>query len=210
MEENIIEQEELKEKPLIFWVLVLAGILAAVVGIFAMLEFVVPRNVEQSSGGWSALSAQSGAPSPYSMRLVGEKDRKSDDVSAWMTACGDTIAQDLDADAQDTVFWLYRQDSDEYLLYLPEQDRALSARDITAGDEKDEDGAKRLVIRLRTPEDGEQVDPKAQLLAFRTESAGWNGIRLTIVLDGREQDVRVLTSSGGKLFTTEQSYIGRN
>jgi hypothetical protein len=210
MEENIIEQEELKEKPLAFWILVLAGILAAVIGIFAMLEFVVPQNVERSSGSWSALSTQSGSLSPYSMRLVGEKDRKSDDVSAWLTACGDTIAQDLGGEAEDTVFWLYRQDSDEYLLYLPEQDRALTSRDVTAGEEKDEDGAKRLVIRVRTPEEGEEVDPKAQLLCFRTESVSWNGIRLTIVLDGREQEVRVLTSSGGKLFTTEQSYIGRN
>ena len=207
MEEN---KTQTNEKSLGFWLFVLVALFAGVVGIFAMLEMVVPQGVERGSGTWTSLYSQSGAPSPYSMRMMGEKDRKSSDVSAWLTASGDYIAQELDGEERDAAFWLWRQDSDEYVLYLPGQDRVLTGADISAGEEKDDDGSKRLVIRIRTPENGEEIVPKEQLLSFRTESAGWNGIRLTILMDGREQDVRVMTSIGDKLYTSEQAYMGRS
>jgi len=206
MEENMTQQ---KEKPLWFWLVLLAALFAGVVGIFAMLETIAPNSAQRASGAWNALYTQSGGPSAYSMRLMGEKDRKEADVSRWLTACGDHLAQNAQGEGRDTAFWLYRQDSDEYVLYLPGQDRELTARDMTAGEEKDEDGGKRLVIRIRTPEEGAQVEPKEQLLCFRTDSESWNGIRLTILLDGREQEVRVLTAKDGELFSAEETYIGR-
>ena len=52
--------------------------------------------------------------------------------------------------------------------------------------------------------------PKEQLLAFYTTSAKWNGIRISVILDGRQQQVYTLTSKGDELFTTAESYIGRN
>ena len=117
---------------------------------------------------------------------------------------------ELNGDADEQVFWLYRQDVDEYVLYMPEQDRQLQHGDITVREEKGEDGQVTLVIRLRTPEGAEQVEPKEQLLSFSTTSVKWNGIRLSIILDGREQGIYVLTSKGNDLFTTAESYIGRN
>ena len=198
-----------KEKSLAFWLVVLAALVAGVVGIFAMLERVIPAGFESSEGAWSAVYSKEDGPTAYSVRRMGEKDRKSGDITRWLTASGDYIAQNLDGDSRDAAFWLYRQDSDEYVLYLPEQDRTLAAADLSANEEKDNDGSVRLVLRIRTPEQAEEVEPKEQLLTFMTTSEKWNGIRLSVILDGREQDVNIMTSVGEELFTAEQNYIGR-
>lgn len=202
--------EQRKEHSLIFWLALLGALLAGVIGIFAALEAVAPGGQGSNAVTWNPLFAKSGAPSPYSVRTVSDRDRESEDVGRWLTASGDHIAQSLEGEAEGHVFWLYRQDRDEYLLYLPEQDRTLTPADITATEEKDEDGQTRLVLRIRTPEEGEEVEPGEQLLSFGTTSEKWNGIRLSVILDGREQEIRVLTSADGELYSTEERYIGRN
>ena len=108
------------------------------------------------------------------------------------------------------VFWLYRQDTDEYLLYLPDQDRSLLEGGLTASEETEEDSEVCLVLRARTPENSKPVAPEETLYCFATTSDSWNGIRVRVILDGREQEVRKLTSIGDRLYSTEETYIGRD
>ena len=202
-------QVETKERSLAFWLILLAALFFGVVGIFAMLELVVPAGVQSGTGAWNALYSKDGAPTAYTMRTLGEKDHQTEDVTRWLTASGDYVAQELGGDDRDTVFWLYRQDSDEYILCLPEQDREIAPTDVTANEEKDDDGSVRLVIRIRTDENAAEIEPGEQLLSFGTNSEKWNGIRVSVILDGRERKVRIMTSKDGGLFTAEESYIGR-
>ena len=108
------------------------------------------------------------------------------------------------------VFWLYRQDTDEYLLYLPDQDHSLLEGGLTASEETEEDSEVCLVLRARTPENSKPVAPEETLYCFATTSDSWNGIRVRVILDGREQEVRKLTSIGDRLYSTEETYIGRD
>ena len=52
--------------------------------------------------------------------------------------------------------------------------------------------------------------PEETLYCFATTSDSWNGIRVRVILDGREQEVRKLTSIGDRLYSTEETYIGRD
>ncbi len=203
-------EENKKELPVIFWIGMIALLTAAAIGIFALLGQVAPDGWEENTSYWHELLSPDGGPTAYQMRELGKQERDSVDIQRWMTASGDYIVQELKGDSDEQVFWLYRQDLDEYVLYMPEQDRKVSSGDITVKEEKGEDGQVTLVIRIRTPEGAEQVEPKEQLLSFSTTSVKWNGIRLSIILDGREQNIYTLTSKGKDLFTTAESYIGRN
>ena len=203
-------EENKKELPVIFWIGMIALLTAAAIGIFALLGQVAPDGWEENTSYWLELLSPDSGPTAYQMRELGKQDRDSVDIQHWMTASGDYVVQELKGDSDEQVFWLYRQDTDEYVLYMPEQDRKVSSGDITVKEEKGEDGQVTLVIRIRTPEGAEQVEPKEQLLAFCTTSVKWNGIRLSIILDGREQNIYTLTSKGKDLFTTAESYIGRN
>lgn len=203
-------EENKKELPIAFWLGLMALLLAGAFGVFALLGKMAPSDWEENASGWQAMLSQDGGPTAYSMRTLVEKERKSADVQKWLTASGDYVAQELSGNADDQVFWLYRQDSDEYILYMPQQDRLLSTGDVVPKEEKGEDGQVTLVLRIRTPEGAEEVAPREQLLAFYTTSAKWNGIRISVILDGRQQQVYTLTSKGNDLFTTAESYIGRN
>ena len=205
-------EENKKELPLGFWIGLTAVLVASAFGIFALLGLMAPEGWEESNAGsgWQAMLSQDGGPTAYNMRTLSEKERGSADVTKWMTASGDYVAQELNGEMENQVFWLYRQDSDEYVLYMPGQDRVLTWSDVIPAEEKDEDGQVTLVLRVRTPEGAEEVEPKEQLLAFYTTSAKWNGIRISVILDGREQNVYTLTSKGDELFTTTESYIGRS
>ena len=203
-------EENKKELPLGFWIGMVVVLFAAAMGIFALLGNMAPEGWEKNTSYWQELLSPDSGPTAYQMRVLGEKERKGTDVARWLTASGDYVAMELNGDADEQVFWLYRQDSDEYVLYMPEQDRKVEGSSITAKEEKGEDGQVTLVLRIRTPEGAEQVEPKEQLLSFRTTSVKWNGIRLAIILDGREQNIYTLTSKGEELFTTAESYIGRN
>ena len=202
-------EENKKDLPVGAWVALIALIVAATFGIFALLGTIAPDGWEKNTSYWVELLSQDGGPTAYSMRELAEKERKSADIQKWLTASGDYIAQELNGDGDDQVFWLYRQDLDEYVLYLPEQDRKITASDVTANEEKQEDGQAALVLRIRTPEGAEEVLPGEQLMSVYTTSVKWNGIRISVILDGREQQVYTLTSKGDELFTTTESYIGR-
>ena len=80
---------------------------------------------------------------------------------------------------------------------------------MTATEERDEDGEYTLVLRARTPEESAEVDPEEQLVCFATQSESWRGIRVQVILDGREQVVYKLASQGDSLYSTEELYIGR-
>ena len=202
-------KEKKKELPLVFWIGMLVVMFAAATAIFAMLGKMAPTGWEKTTSIWQDLLSKDGGPTAYSMRQLAVKERENADVQRWLIASGDYVAQELDGDTDEQVFWLYRQDTDEYVLYMPNQDRVITNLDVTANEQKDEDGQVTLVLRIRTPEGAEEVAPKEQLLAFQTESVKWNGIRLSVILDGREQNIYTLTSKGEELFTTNESYIGR-
>ncbi|MEI3140670.1 MAG: hypothetical protein V8S34_03330 [Lawsonibacter sp.] len=61
----------------------------------------------------------------------------------------------------------------DYLLCLPDQDRSLSPGSFTATEERDPDGMIALVLRVRTPETGETVEPGSHLFCLRTQSNQW-------------------------------------
>lgn len=67
-----------------------------------------------------------------------------------------------------------------------------------------------LVLRARTPENSKPVAPEETLYCFATTSDSWNGIRVRVILDGREQEVRKLTSIGDRCTRRRRPYIGRD
>lgn len=173
--------------------------------IFDGLEAVLPQ---PQPSPYTQLNDETGQPSAFGMRLLGEEERQAADIQGWLESSRDWVSGEHAGGAY-SAFWLYRQDTDEYVLCLPDQDRALAAGDFTATEEKDEDGELTLVLRARTPEKGEGAVPEEQLLAFATQSERWRGIRIKVVLDGRERNVYKLTSKGNRLYSTEEAYIGR-
>lgn len=173
--------------------------------IFDGLETVIPQ---PDPDPFTVLNDESGRPSPYGIRLLGEEERQTQDIRTWLESVREMSGDN--ADKEYDTFWLYRQDTDEYILYLPDQDRALAAADVTATEETAEDGVIVLVLRARTPENGEEVVPEEQLLCIRTESEQWNGIRVKVILDGREQQVYKLASQENQIYSTEELYIGRD
>lgn len=184
-------------------------IVALVVGvclIFNGLGSVLPETEPNPHAG---MKTESGQPSPYGMRLLEGEERQSQDIQKWMDRSKSEMADGNTGEEQD-VFWLYRQNTDEYILYLPSQDRTLTDADITATEETEEDGIIALVLRARTPENGTQVVPEDQLLCIKTESEQWKGIRVKVILDGRERQVDKLASKEDKLYSTEELYIGRS
>ena len=95
-------------------------------------------------------------------------------------------------------------------MCLPDQDRSLSTGSFTATEERDPDGMIALVLRVRTPETGESVEPGSQLFCLRTQSNQWKGVRLRVIVDGREQAVSKLAQQNGQLYSTEEVYVGRD
>ena len=53
------------------------------------------------------------------------------------------------------------------------------------------------------------MTPEEQLFSLKTQSDWWRGIRVKVILDGREKDVCKLASKEEKLYSTEELYIGR-
>lgn len=186
-------------------VILIAVLAASVCLIFAGLETMVPQ---REPSLFTVLNNENGQPSPYGMRLLTEEDQQAQDIQNWLERvrkmAGDRV------DNENDVFWLYRQDTDEYVLYLPDQDRALTVADVTAAEETAEDGVVILVLRARTPEGGDEIAPEQQLLCFQTESKNWNGIRIQVILDGRERQVYKLAAKGEQIYSTEELYIGRD
>lgn len=167
--------------------------------VFALLGTIVPENEHYVT--WYQLYAKDGSPSAYHMRLLEQEEREAKDVQEWLkTAQGRS---------GDEAYLLWLKDTDQYIFYLPMQDRAVAAGDITATEELDGDGELALVLRVRTAEDSEEIDPAQQLPAVQTTSKDWNGIRIKLVLDGREVQVNKCVSTGGNIFSSEETYMGR-
>ena len=155
--------------------------------VFAGLGRVIPKT-EDIQPQFTALNNREGQQVSYSLRLLTDEEMQSEEVGHW----------------------LVRLEEDDYLLCLPDQDRSLSPGSFTATEERDPDGMIALVLRVRTPETGESVEPGSQLFCLRTQSNQWKGVRLRVIVDGREQAVSKLAQQNGQLYSTEEVYVGRD
>ena len=201
-------QVETKEKPLAFWLAVLAALTIGVIGLFALLKATLPNSWEAQI--WDEMTVEKTAEGSYQMRMLDEHERTDGDVRLWMDKVflNRALVSDLGT-LKDKAYWLYLQEEDYYVLYLPEQDRVLTLQDLTVTEEADLSGEVTLVIRARTAEDSEQVIPEEQLFAIKTNSSAWRGIRVSVILDGREKSVEKLVAKDGSLYSAEEVYIGR-
>ena len=201
-------QVETKEKSLGFWLAVLAALTIGIIGLFAVLKATLPNSWEAQI--WDEMTVEKTAEGSYQMRMLDEGERTDGDVKLWMDKVffERALVSDLSA-LKDKVYWLYLQEEDYYVLYLPEQDRVLSLQDMTVTEEADLSGEVTLVVRARTAEDSEQIVPEEQLFAIKTNSSAWRGIRVSVILDGRAKGVEKLVAKDGKLYSPEEVYIGR-
>lgn len=179
----------------------IAALFVGIKVIFAGLGAMLPH---EETSRYTMLTDEKGQISAYGARLLTGEERQEQDIQGWLARVRE------ENDGESAAFWLCRVDTDEYILFLPEQDRTLSADNITAAEEKDGDGETVLVLRLRTPEDGTEVAPEEQLFSIKTQSDWWRGIRVKVILDGREKNVCKLAAKEGKLYSTEELYIGRD
>lgn len=181
--------------PIVGLILLIAVLFAGVKLVFAGLGYVIPQDEgPEETGTWYQMYNEQGEAVRYTLREPGEIDLSAPDIAQWMEQAAGELEQTPETEG--IVFWLYRQDTDEYLLYLPDQDRSLLEGGLTASEETEEDSEVCLVLRARTPENSEPVAPEETLYCFATTSDSWNGIRVRVILDGREQEVRKLTSIG--------------
>ena len=201
-------QVETKEKSLGFWLAVLVALTIGVIGLFALLKATLPNSWEAQI--WDEMTVEKTAEGSYQMRMLDEGERTDGDVRLCMDQVlfDRALVSDLSV-LKDKAYWLYLQEEDYYVLYLPEQDRVLSLQDMTVTEEADLSGEVTLVIRARTAEDSEQIVPEEQLFAIKTNSSAWRGIRVSVILDGREKSVEKLVAKDGSLYSAEEVYIGR-
>ena len=199
------EKNQSTQSRTIVALLLLIGVLcASVVLIFKGIEAVMPDT--WAAQVWDDMQTEKGDTALYDLRMISEEEAgqfESKDLQNWLA-----YAQEMESES--TVHWLYRMDSEEYVLYIPAQDRVLENADLSATEETMPDGRVSLVLRARTPEDSEQIEPEAQLFAIKSESKTWDGQRLKLILDGREQDVIQATSRGAKVFSEDGQEIGQN
>ena len=189
-----------KDKSLALYIALLVALFVAIVGLFALLKGMAPTSWEAQI--WDNMTTEKTVGGTYQMRMLDERERGDKTIQTWLEKAGEE-----DADA---AFWLYLMEEDYYVLYLPEQDRTLGLADITVSEETEKGGSENtLVIRARTSEKSQSVVPEEQLFAIKTNSETWRGIRLSIILDGREKEVRKLVAKDGGLYSTEEVYIGR-
>ncbi len=146
---------------------------------FAGLDLAIGQN--QPEVVRHPLSTESGGDSQW---MLLNKSEDNDEVKQWLEK----------ADQTDRAYWLERQEAGEYLLYLPMQDRAISADDVTV---TEEDAV--LVVRIRTSE-GSEAAENGQLLVFQDFRSSWTGEQVRVVLDGRELTVQKCIATGGELY----------
>ena len=189
-----------KDRSLALYIALLVALFVAIVGLFALLKGMAPTSWEAQI--WDNMTTEKTVGGTYQMRMLNERERGDKTIQTWLEKAGEE-----DADA---AFWLYLMEEDYYVLYLPGQDRTLGLADITVSEETEKGGSENtLVIRARTSEKSEEILPEEQLFAIKTNSETWRGIRLSIILDGREKEVRKLVAKDGGLYSTEEVYIGR-
>ena len=197
-------QVERKEKSLGFWLAMLAALTIGIIGLFALLKATLPNSWEAQI--WDEMTVEKTAEGSYQMRMLDERERDEKVVLSWLMGVG--LESDL-SKVEGRAYWLYMQEEDYYVLYLPGQDRVLGLQDMTVTEEADTNGEVTLVIRARTAEDSEQIVPEEQLFAIRTNSSAWRGIRVSVILDGREKIVEKRVAKDGRLYSIEEVYIGR-
>ena len=189
-----------KDRSLALYIALLVALFVAIVGLFALLKGMAPTSWEAQI--WDTMNTEKVVGGTYQMRMLDERERGDKTIQTWLEKAGEE-----DADA---AFWLYLMEEDYYVLYLPGQDRTLGLADITVSEETEKGGTENtLVNRARTSEKREDILPEEQLFAIKTNSETWRGIRLSIILDGREKEVRKLVAKDGGLYSTEEVYIGR-
>lgn len=146
----------------------------------------------------TVLTAADGSQSEYQLSVLQEQ---GEEVEHWLDQAG--------AWQDQSAYWLYRREMEDYLLYLPMQDIALSAADCTATEETGTDGRTDLVLRLRTPEEGAPVEPRDQILVLTTTSKNWTGVDVKVVLDGRALNVYRAVAQGGAVYSAERGGLDR-
>jgi len=144
----------LKEKekggwlPIVGLILLIAVLFAGVKLVFAGLGYVIPQDEgPEETGTWYQMYNERGEAVRYTLREPGEIDLSAPDIAQWMEQAAGELEQTPETEG--IVFWLYRQDTDEYLLYLPDQDRSLLEGGLTASEETEEDSEVCLVLRAR-------------------------------------------------------------
>lgn len=191
------EQKNKSEMKSIIGIMVL--ILALFVGVkvmFSAMEKYMPDQWDAQV--WDDMETVKGS-GLYSLRMIQKDEAEMADISKWLE-----YAEEQE-DGQ--VFWLNRQDRGEYVLYLPEQDRVLENADLTVSEEKMADGRVTMVLRARTPEKSGEIDAEEQLFCIKTDSANWDGQRVKVILDGREQNVVQVNGQGEHLYTMDGAEI---
>ena len=189
-----------KDRSLPLYIALLVFLFVAVVGLFSLLKGMAPTSWDAQI--WDTMTTEKVVGGTYRMRMLDERERGDKIIQTWLEKAGDW--------EKDEAFWLYVMEEDYYVLYLPEQDRTLTLTDLTVREETEVGGTENtLVIRARTGEKSEEIVPEEQLFAIKTDSEGWRGIRISVILDGREKDVQKLVVKDGKFFSTEEVYIGR-
>ena len=192
------EQKNKSEMKSIIGIMVL--ILALFVGVkvmFSAMEKYMPNQWDAQV--WDEMETVKGS-GLYSLRMIQKDEAEMADISKWLE-----YAEEQEEDGQ--VFWLNRQDRGEYVLYLPEQDRELENADLTVSEEKMADGRVTMVLRARTPEKSEEIDAEEQLFCIKTDSEQWDGQRVKVILDGREQNVVQVNGQGEHLYTVDGAEI---
>ena len=192
------EQKNKSEMKSIIGIMVL--ILALFVGVkvmFSAMEKYMPNQWDAQV--WDEMETVKGS-GLYSLRMIQKDEAEMADISKWLE-----YAEEQEEDGQ--VFWLNRQDRGEYVLYLPEQDRELENADLTVSEEKMADGRVTMVLRARTPEKSEEIDAEEQLFCIKTDSEQWDGQRVKVILDGREQNVVQVNGQGEHLYTMDGAEI---
>lgn len=199
MEEN---KSNVSDKKLIIGLSLLVLVLVAgVMLIFKGLEAALPDQWDAQI--WDNMYTANGGTAVYDLRMLSAEELEaveSKDVRVWLEYAQNELGEDQ-------VFWLCRQDSQEYVLYLPEQDRVLENEDLSATEETMDDGRVTLVLRARTPEQSEEIAPEAQLFCVKSESKDWDGQRMKVILDGREQTVIQCTSKGNQVYSADGAEI---
>ncbi len=158
---------------------------------FGLIEGVMPD--QWAAQVWDDMYNEKDGISPYDLRMIPEEEFVYSDLKSWMKIVTEECQENQ-------VFWLYRQEQGEYVLYLPNQDRVLKNRDLSATEEMMPDGRVTLVLRARTPEDSEDIVPEEQLFCIKSESVEWDGHRIRVILDGRTQDVVKMSAMGANIY----------
>lgn len=152
--------------PIVGLILLIAVLFAGVKLVFAGLGYVIPQDEgPEETGTWYQMYNERGEAVRYTLREPGEIDLSAPDIAQWMEQAAGELEQTPETEG--IVFWLYRQDTDEYLLYLPDQDRSLLEGGLTASEETEEDSEVCLSCGPAPRENSKPVAPGGDAVLLR-------------------------------------------